>query len=441
MMVIKNRFAPLLVRNRAILTNAISLIGTLIVTSGLGFAFWWLVARRFDLASAGLASALISAMYLLGTFGMLGLGTLLIGELARHPQMKTSLIATALLIAGVGSAILGIGFALIAGHFSSEFAPLISSWGITLLFAFGVAITGLTLVLDQAMLGLLRGNIQLWRNAIFASSKLLLLLPVGYYFSSKGAMAIYATWLAGNLLSLGFLMLLLWRSHMGRLNLQFQWAAFWRMRNTATAHHILNLSLQAAQFAIPVIVALILTPEINASFYVAWLMVTSFFVIPSSLTQSLYAVSAGDASALAERARFTLRTSFIGVLAGGVVSILLARIILGFFNPAYAVTATDSLRIMLLAALPVVIRVHYVAIHQIKRQIKPAAIKFFFLAIMELTFAIMGGKYGGLVGLSIGWVLAMYIEGALMFSTVYRTAFREAQSTTPVNNSLAEESQ
>ncbi|MFT3894564.1 MAG: hypothetical protein QM730_23290 [Anaerolineales bacterium] len=108
----KNKLLQLLENNRVILTNAISLIGTLVVTSGLGFAFWWLVARKFELTETGLASASISAMYLLGTLGMMGMGTLLIGELNRHPEMRVALISTALLISGCSSAILGFAFAL-----------------------------------------------------------------------------------------------------------------------------------------------------------------------------------------------------------------------------------------------------------------------------------------------------------------------------------------
>jgi hypothetical protein len=34
--------------NQTILANASSLVGTLLVTSGLGFAYWWVVARQFE---------------------------------------------------------------------------------------------------------------------------------------------------------------------------------------------------------------------------------------------------------------------------------------------------------------------------------------------------------------------------------------------------------
>src|SRR5688572_26573364 len=158
--------------NRDLLMNAASMIGTTVITAGLGFVYWWLAARQFSQEAVGFASALISAMSLLGTLGMIGMGTLLIGELPRQPEHRATLITTALVVAGGVSAALGIIFALIAPLVSVEFRPLAGGASTILLFTTGVVLTAVTLVLDQAMIGLLRGELQLWRNAIFALGKL-----------------------------------------------------------------------------------------------------------------------------------------------------------------------------------------------------------------------------------------------------------------------------
>src|SRR5881275_3639940 len=71
--------------NSIILVNAGSLVGTTAVTSVLGFVYWWLAARQFPPEAVGFASAAISAMMLLATICILGLGTLLVGELPRQP--------------------------------------------------------------------------------------------------------------------------------------------------------------------------------------------------------------------------------------------------------------------------------------------------------------------------------------------------------------------
>jgi len=422
LMLTKTWWAQFVASNWIILVNATSLVGTLVVTSGLGFAYWWVVARLFEPAEAGLAAAAISAMLWLGTVGMMGMGTLLIGELARRPQIVASLITAALIIAGASSIVLGVGFAVVAAYFSADFALLVETWGNLLLFAAGVGITGIVLVLDQALLGLLRGSWQLWRNAVFALSKLLLLLPIGYFFNATGEMGIYAAWFIGNVLSLIFMVWLVGSKRLLRADYRPRWDVFGEMRSMALVHHTLNLSLQAVQFAMPVIVAVMLSPEVNASFYVAWLIASSLFIVPTALTQALYAVSAADVAMLAQKIRFTLRTSLLGVLVAGLVIEMVAEFGLNFFDPSYGATATNSLRILVVAAVPITIRVHYVAICQIRRELKHAAKLFSVAAVLELLLAIVGARFGGLTGLSVGWVIAVILEGMWMMPLVYRVA-------------------
>src|SRR5450755_2457620 len=70
--------------NRIMLTNTGALLCTTLVTSALGFVYWWLAARLFSPEAVGLASASISAMTLLSTISLVGLGSLLINELPRQ---------------------------------------------------------------------------------------------------------------------------------------------------------------------------------------------------------------------------------------------------------------------------------------------------------------------------------------------------------------------
>src|ERR1700730_8371840 len=137
---------------RAILVNAGSLVGTTAVTAGLGFVYWLVAARVFSPEAFGLASASISAMSLLGFVGMLGLGSLLMGELPRQPEKASSLITSAVLVSGIAGGLLGLVFAIFAENVSAQFHPLDESVGVVALFAFGVGLTSASLVLDQAVI-------------------------------------------------------------------------------------------------------------------------------------------------------------------------------------------------------------------------------------------------------------------------------------------------
>src|SRR5437588_4406973 len=164
--------------NIVMLVNAGSLISTTAVTSVFGFAYWWVAARWFPPEAVGFGSATISAMTLLGTISTVGLGTLLISELPRQPGKEGPLISASLIVAGGAGGFAGIVFALVAPFVATDFQALRASAVDILLFAAGVSLTTIVLVLDYALIGLLRGGLQLWRNTFFVVAQLAVLFVV-----------------------------------------------------------------------------------------------------------------------------------------------------------------------------------------------------------------------------------------------------------------------
>src|ERR1700674_3809000 len=150
------------------LINSTSLVGTTAVTSILGFVYWWAAARRFSPAAVGVASASVSAMTLLGGLSILGLGTLLITELPRQPHQAGSLISTSLIVVGVAGGVTGVVFAIVAPLTSPGFKLYGANMMYAVIFASGVALLAISIVLDQALVGLLRGGLLFWRNTLYA---------------------------------------------------------------------------------------------------------------------------------------------------------------------------------------------------------------------------------------------------------------------------------
>jgi O-antigen/teichoic acid export membrane protein len=144
-------------RNHDLLRNAGSLAGTTGLTSLFGFVFWIIAARQFSPQAVGYGSAAISAMTLLGTIGMFGLGTMLIGELPRHDE-RGGLFSASLAASGLGSLVLGLGFSVVVAAFGANFPEVSGTPARLALFVAGVALTGATLVFDEGTIGLMRGG-------------------------------------------------------------------------------------------------------------------------------------------------------------------------------------------------------------------------------------------------------------------------------------------
>lgn len=408
--------------NSVILVNAGSLIGTTVITSGLGFIFWWLAARRFPLEAVGIASASISTMMLLGTFCMLGLGTLLITELPRQPGQEGRLISTALIVVGGVGGSVGAIFAVLAPSVSVEFLPLRASIENMLVFALGVSFTAITLVLDQALVGLLSGGMQLWRNSLFAVAKLAFLFVSGLWLSQETGITIYATWVLGNAFSLGALAgIALWKGKWsGKIHLP-QWNLLHKLGAAALQHHMLNLTLQAPGLLMPLMVTVLLTAKMNAWFYVSSMIASFVTMIPTALTIVLHAMNSAQQSSLGRKARVTIGLALAACIIANCLIQFDTKQVLGLFGNSYAEQATWSLRILTLQALPLIIKTHYISICRIHDRIGRAMVGMLPGGFFELACGAMGAHFDGLTGLCLGQTIVICIESICMFPTVYRT--------------------
>jgi O-antigen/teichoic acid export membrane protein len=331
---------------------------------------------------------------------------------------------------------LGILFAFISPFVTTQLKPLSEQIWTVIIFAAGVALSAVGLVLDQALVGLLKGNLQLWRNAVFATSKLLSLVVLAVWVSNGDGVAIYLTWLIGNSVSLVFTGAVAVAKGIKLQQLRPNWDFAMEARLPALRHHILNLLLQAPGFALPVLVVGLMGAEANASFYAAWMVAGVAFIIPNAFTVVLYALGAQNATHLATKLQLTLRLSFMLLMLtiGGIF--LLADLILELFGPGYASQASWSLRLLSLAGLPMIIKVHYVALCRIHETISGAIRIIAVGAFLEILLPTVGAQIGGLSGLSVGWLAAMNIEALLTVRTVIRAVREKAERTEPQSTRL-----
>ena len=407
------------------LANAGSLVGSFAVTSLLGFPYWWLAARAFTPAEVGFAVTAVSTMALLGTFGMLGLGTLLTGELSRKQDDTESFIASGLVVCAAAGLVLGLGFALVAG--AVGLGELAADPAAILVFAIGVALTAVTLVIDQALVGLLRGMLQLRRNIVFSASKLVLLGVLAAVPTAVGGIGIYATWVAGLVLSMAWLALVTARRG-GLRQYRPQWAVVRQWRRPALEHHLLNLAVQGPTLAVPLVISATVSVTATAYFYAASL-ITGFFAYGAiALTYALYAIGVRDPDNLARPLKFTLRLSFAVISVASVILIAGGSLILRLFGPEYSANATSVLRILAVLLFGLVVKDHYIAINRIRGTVTSGAKVCLAGGALELGLAAIGGVHGGLTWFALGALVAVAVESAVMAPTLLRELRRPAKS-------------
>ncbi len=431
----RNRIQRVVKRNGEFLGNSFALMMTSVMTSVLGFAYWWFAARSLPTRVVGSASAAVSAMTLISTLGMFGMGTLLISQL---PQLKIGrgrLISTCMLVAASVSAIGGLIYVTLAlvgipGLRSSLGSP----WGIALLI-FAMSLNAATLVFDESLIGLMLGHLQLLRNAYFAFGKLLIIAVLVTMPLVVTPTEVLATWVGGILISLPLLRLSLRNRGIGPIRPHM--SALRGLGRHAFDHNLLNISLFLPRISLPLVVTAVVSIEANAAFYTAWMVMSFLAMIPGSIATTLFAVASGDSAALRARVRVGLLIALgVGVPISAGIAIF-AHPIMGLIGSSYAATGAGALTILASTYAVGVFRQFFVAISRVRRKVRRASVYAVLIGIMELGFAWMGGHNGGLHGLVVWLAVAFIIEGACMAPTVLWLAFGPARAATTDAAALA----
>jgi O-antigen/teichoic acid export membrane protein len=331
---------------------------------------------------------------------------------------RLALVNAALIASGLVGATLGLTFALLAPVVSPNLSPLRESVASPLLFAGGAALTGVAYVLDQTLIGLLRGGLQFARNVVFSAAKLLGLVLIAAAVTDPGAPWIYSAWGAGIAVSLILVPKFLRRDPGETLRPDLPLLG--KMRRAAASHAAVNLALETADLAMPVVVLSLLTPTDNAGFYIAWLVVGFLIMIPFSLCSVAYALGSADAASIESRFAFTFRLSLALGLLAVILLVPLADPVLGVFGEGYAETATTALQILALGVFPLVVKTHYVAIHRVRRTLPRALPVAWMGTALELGGGAVGAVVGGIDGVAIGWLAGLLVESAVMAPDVIR---------------------
>ena len=418
-----SRFTPGLRRLAGI---SASLVGTQALTSVLGLVFWTLAYRRFATSEAGVAGAAVSLMMLLCSLGSLGLGTLLIARLpATDPKQRRVLVRTSVLVAGVVSAALALclpPIAVLVFH-AVNLRPLMATPADLIGFALGCGLMGVVAVLDQAVLTIGAGTLQLERNVLASVVKIGALAAFGAA-GMTGGMTIFLAWTVGSLVSLP---LVSWRTRGSRADTAGQpWIDLRVLRGLgrmAISHHSLNITLQAVFQILPILVTVLLSARENAYFNSAVLVSGFVFALPYAVAIGLFASGEGREADVIGRMKLTLPISLVISLGAYLLLFPLAGVVLNVFGASFAQEGVNILRVLTLAGLPFVVKDHYVALRRVQGRTTDAVRTLLLFLVIELAAAVLGAHWGGTLGLCVGWCIVLFAE-AIVLSVSLSRAWR-----------------
>ncbi len=316
------------------------------VQGAIGFFFWLICARIFTPSDVGLATSLISAASLMSVFSMLGFNNVIVRFLPTSGR-KNEQLSTAFVLTSIASIIAGAAFLLWAFSTHNPIVQTTHPHLLSVIFMVYVLFITLNAVLEAAFIAYRSTVYILIKNAILSSLKIVFIffvVSIGYIGivnSVTGATAIAFL--------LGYAWLI--NKFKYRPMLVVDKETISETKNFAIGNYFGTLFGVLPTMALTLIVVSRLGAQDAAFFYIPSVMVTLLGIIPSSVSQSLFAEVSHDENGFAKFFKNALRNMFTLLIPAVVIMAVFGKFILRFFGAGYAEAGAVPLAILAGASL------------------------------------------------------------------------------------------
>jgi O-antigen/teichoic acid export membrane protein len=383
---------------RSQVSNGLALIAAKVVTMGLGFVFWVLAARTFTAHEVGLAAGVVSAMMLCTQLALLGLGSAFITHFPRLQRQPAALLDTSLTAVAVLGILWGAAFLLVAGWGFRQLDVVATHPAFGLLFVVACVFGTAGILLDQIATALRRGEQALLRNATCAAATVGLLALLVALGAPHDAQTIFIPWAVAGLAA----------GVIGVVQLRRALPGY---RPRPAADRPLLRELTAPGLILPMLVAELLSPSINATWYAVWMMAWVVYIVPIQVGMTIFAEVAHDPSSF----RQSVRRGVLCALGVGTLGALVlgagASLALSILGPQFAADGAAPLRVLLLALVPLTFIQAYFSSCRARRGLGEAIATGWLNALASVALAAAAGVAHGLMGMAIAWVAVQYATG------------------------------
>ena len=381
--------------------NSFFLMANTVVTAGLGFFFWMVVARFYTEAEVGWGAAIISAISLLAMLSVPGFGAALIRFLpkAEKPQ---DMINSCLTISGAIAVVLSVVF--VAGL--DIWSPALAFIKKNIIFAAGFV----SFVLAQALTGTIgsvfiarrRADFNLYKSAVFSLLKIPLPILLVIFFRVFG---IAASWGIASAVALVVALIFFVprvQPHykpVPSLNLSVI-GGMWRY---SFGSYVARLFNSAPGLVLPLMVVNLLGAEQNAYFYVAWTIAALLFAIPAAVAHSLFAEGVHFEGELWGNVAKSLKFAFLILVPAVILILLLGKWLLLLFGEGYSTSGLLLLRILSLSSLFAGVTSIYTTTLRVEDRMRELGLIYGFITLVTLLGSYFIMPQAGMTGIGYVW--------------------------------------
>lgn len=394
-------------------------MGRTVVEALAGFIFWAIAANFYSAEDVGLAAAVISACGLLGLISHLGMGFGLIrflpgaGKEAPHTTNFTFTLTTLMALAVALIFLLGLDLWSPTLTFLRDNAAYFLGF-----LAFATAIS-LAPIVDQTFVAKRAAKFVLFKASLSGVTKIVIVATI----ATVGAFGIFAAQGFALLLAIIVsLFIFLPRIQKGyRPWLKLRYPGWRNLFGYSLANFAADILGTAPSLIFPLLVVNILGAEMNAYFYIAWLISNFLMMIPFSISTSLFAEGSHDEKQFISNAWRSIRLS-LGLLLPVLLGVFsLGGFVLSLFGEGYSENATHLLWILSASAIPYAVIAIYFAHKRVTKDIRSLTIisAAVFILQLGLSYPLMNTSMG-ILGVGVAVAITQSLVAACLLVSWYR---------------------
>jgi O-antigen/teichoic acid export membrane protein len=334
------------------------LTGSAVLVVGAGIqavtgALFWLVAAHLDLKTdVGKATALYTSTLFGAYLAGLGLPVMLARYAADRSEESNVVFSWSALTTVVWSLVCSLAYVGVllamgvdAAKELTDFNPVLGP----LLFAVMVAGAALSLIVDVRCMTVRRWNLVVVRIALVGFVR----IPLLFLFRGHAERPLWLFVFAAGTTALSGVLGAIWITKVtgGRHALRPRPSHTRAAIHYTLVNYVSTLGYQAPYFALPVIVLASVSANTNATFYVAWGIVSVVFYVPSAIGQALLAEGGKDGAQVKAQTRLALALTLGLMLVGTAAAFLFSGLVTKVYGEQYA-GATRILPAMMAAGIP-----------------------------------------------------------------------------------------
>lgn len=395
--------------------NSYFLIATTVIGSILGFIFWVLAARFYTPHDVGLATAVISAANLLVEFSLLGFN-FGITRFLPNEKNKQGMINSCLTITSLFSIVLTVIFIFGISMWSPALAFVYENMLFLLFFGIFVVTAALIRLQQTTFVALQSAELSFILNITSSLLKLIFLILLVAF----GVFSIILSWVIAACIALivSTFLLIPMRVHSYLPIPTIKKKMLKDMFPISFGNYIAENVAIIPNSILPLMIINVLTPEMNAYFFMALAISNILIMVPVAVNNSLFVEGAYAPEKFRNNVIKALKFTFLLIIPMVFGIFIFGDKLMLLFGKTYSENAFYVLCILVLSIVPFTINKLYMTIKNVQLNVKPIIYLNVLISILTVVISYLLMVKIGLVGVAIGHTLAQGIGAVVVLAAV-----------------------